>query len=101
MRPGSLRLDGVGLFGALCSVRPDRLLLHLPWGVDVDGAPAAGLLAQTAAGAAALEHARYAEEVADALAADIELEGVERANRDANLTARADAVVFDDDGLGP
>src|SRR3954451_11319295 len=97
----ALRLYGIGLFGALRSVRPDRLLLHLPRRVDVDSAPAAGLLAQTAARAAALEHTRHAEEVADALAADIELQRVEGTDRDADLTAGADAVVFDDDGLGP
>src|SRR6185436_10580631 len=41
-----LRLDGVGLFGALGRVGPDRLLLHLPRRVDVDRAPAARLLTE-------------------------------------------------------
>jgi hypothetical protein len=69
--------------------------------VDVDGVPAAGLLAEAAAGAAPLDELGGAKEVAGVIAADVQIEGIEGADLDAELAAAADAVVLDDDGLGP
>src|SRR4051812_48537573 len=66
-----LSLGSRCFFGALGRVGPNGLLLHLPRRVDVDSAPTARLLAQTAARAPALDYARHTEEVADLLTADV------------------------------
>src|SRR3972149_247021 len=81
---------------------PDAPLLPLPWRGGGEGAPPpARLLAQPAARAAPLDSPRHAEEVAHLLAADVQLQRVERADGDAQLAAGADAVVLDDDRLRP
>ena len=80
---------------------PGVLLQHLSRRVDVDGVPATGVLAEAAAGALLLVQHGHTEEVADLAVGVTEVEGIERADLDAELAAAADAVVLDDDGLGP
>src|SRR3989304_6048763 len=88
----SLRRLGLGgrrlRLGLALRLRPDALLLHLPWRVDEDGAPAARLLAQPAARAAPLDYPRHAEEVAHLLAADVQLQRVERADGEDRKSTR-------------
>ena len=57
--------------------------------------------AEAAAGALLLDDAGHAEKVAHLFAGDVEFQRFEGADVDAELTAGADAVLLDDDGLGP
>src|SRR5262245_8783050 len=86
---------GFGLFG------PGHLLEHLARRVDVDRAPATGIFAEAAAGALLLVEDGDAEEVAVGALGLAEVQRLERADLDAQLAARADAVVLDDDRLRP
>ena len=97
------RLSGRGgsWLGDLFQADPGRPLLHLSRRVDVDGAPAAGVLAETAARAPLLDQRRRAEEVAHLAFGVAQKERVERADLDAQLASAADAVVLDDVRLRP
>ena len=77
-----------------------ELFEHGALGEDVDGVPAAGLLAEAAAGAVLLDHDGLAEEVGGAFG-EVELERFEGADVDAEFAAGADALVGVDDGFGP
>src|SRR5579859_411141 len=77
-----------------------RLLQQLARRVNVDGTPAAGLLAEAAAGALALVQRGHTPEVRRRLAL-LQAQSIEGADADAQLAAAADAVVFDHDRLRP
>src|SRR3990170_6862445 len=95
-----VRLSGSDGFRHCLLFRPGPLLQQLSGRVDVDGGPAAGLLAEAAAGALLLVEDGHAEEVAHLLRFT-QAQGVEGADLDAELAATADAVILDDDGFGP
>jgi hypothetical protein len=65
---------------------------------DVYSVPAANVLTEPATSAFLLVHRRDAEEIVDPVGV-LEAEGVERADVDAQLAPRADALLIDDDGL--
>ena len=67
---------------------------------DLNGTPAANVLAQTAPGALSLVHHADAEEVGNSLGM-LKAERIEWADADAEFTARAGALVLGNDGLRP
>src|SRR3972149_2794172 len=95
-----VRRSGSDGFRHCLLFRPGPLLQQLSGRVDGDGGPAAGLFAEAAAGALLLVEDGHAEEVAHLLRLT-QAQGIEGADLDAELAAAADAVVLDDDGLGP
>src|SRR5215204_5353925 len=84
----------------LCHRLGDRLLQKLARWINVNGTPAARLLAETAARAFLRVERRHSEEVGDGFRV-LQTEGVERTDINAKLAAGADAIVLNHDRLRP